>query len=270
VLEAAANRHSWDCKFETGPLLDAAHEHSLLLAAARGDPAASAQLVRSHMRLVLKIAGRYRRGNLSAQDLVSEGVVGLMEAMRRFDTAQGSRFAAYATWWIRAYVSRYALENRRMVRVPSTRNGRAVARHLRRTERALAQQLGRPASVQELAAAMGVTSRDVIEVQAALNARDLSLTPDAEQLPIPLRTEAEDPEQALERAQQQTARELCVRSALSRLSSRECRLVREQYFEEDGRSLAQLGADYGVSRQRAGQVLSSARRKLRAALEQVA
>jgi RNA polymerase sigma-32 factor len=252
------------------PLLDAARERALLVAAVQGDERAASELVQSHMRLVMKIAARYRRGNIPWEDLVSEGVLGLMEAMRRFDVSQETRFAGYACWWIRARIGQYALENRRLVRVPSTRNARAVARSLRRAENLLSQRLGRAPTLQELAAELGVSAAEVAEVRSALGSSDLSLSPCEDQVGVQLIAESESPEQALDRLQQELARHRCVREALAKLPARERRVVHEQYFTELGRSLSQLGADYGVSRQRVGQMLSNARGKLKHDLEHVA
>jgi RNA polymerase sigma-32 factor len=255
---------------EAAPLLEADRERSLLVAAVRGDAAAVAELVQSHMRLVVKIAARYQRGNLSCQDLVSEGVLGMMEAMRRFDLAQETRFSAYASWWIRARIGQYALTNRRLVPVPSTRNARSVVRRLRKLEQLLAQRLGRAASLEELASALGVGIDDVLEVQAALSGTDVSLTPTAGHPSVEPVSELESPEQAIERLQHQQARQRRIRQALAGLSPWELTVVQEQYLEEHGRSLSQLGAEHGVSRQRVGQVLSNARQKLKSQLEHVA
>jgi RNA polymerase sigma-32 factor len=252
------------------PLLDAARERMLLAAALQGDTAAASELVQSHARLVRKIAARYRRGNLAWEDLVSEGVLGLMEAMRRFDVAQDTRFAAYACWWIRARIGQYALTNRRLVRVPSTRSARCVTRGLQRTEHELSQRLARAPTSQELAHELGVEVDEVDEVRTALTSSDLSLTPFDGQAGMQLAAESETPEEAFERLQQEAERERRVRHAFSKLSIREQQVVREQCLEEQGRTLSELGTDYGVSRQRVGQVLQSARGKLKQALAQVA
>jgi RNA polymerase sigma-32 factor len=252
------------------PLLDAQRERTLLLAALRGDGQAASELVQSHIRLVRKIAARYRRSNLCWEDLVSEGVLGLMEALRRFDVSQSTRFAAYASWWIRARIGQYVLANRRLVRVPSTRSARSVARGLRRTEHQLSQRLARAPTAQELAQELGVDAADVTDVRAALASRDLSLTPGEGLIGAQLATESDTPERAVERVQQDRERQRCVRHALSKLSPREREVICEQYFEEQGRTLSELGAEYGVSRQRVGQVLENARDKLKVALAQVA
>jgi RNA polymerase sigma-32 factor len=248
------------------PLLDAMREHQLLCRAQKGDQRATTEIVESHMRLVVQIASRYAREGLSTHDLVGEGVLGLMEAVRRFDVSRDTRFASYAAWWVRACVRRYALANRRIVGVPSTRGARIARARLRGVERALSQRFGRRPSRAELAGELGVSEHDIELVEVALSSRDVSLTADDEGSAFPLPDESFSPERAYEEAEHT---EQCARSvadALKRLSERELAVVREQFFEEDGKSLSDLGRALGVSRQRAGQILAVARCKLRAEL----
>jgi RNA polymerase sigma-32 factor len=270
VHEQAIDEHGLRSAGSEGPLLDPARERMLLAAALRGDQRAASELVRTHIKLVKKIAARYRRRSVSSEDLVSEGLLGLMEALRRFDVSQDTRFAAYACWWIRARIGQFALANQRLVRVPSTRGGRAVTRGLRRAEHRLSQRLTRLPTAQELAAELGATAADVAEVRAALSAVDLSLTPVEGQATVQLAADCETPEQAFERRQLALERQHLVYQALSKLSPRERQVVSEQYLDEHGRTLSALGADYGVSRQRVGQMLEGARGKLKHALAQVA
>jgi len=252
------------------PLLSAELERTLLSRAQEGDQRAVHELVESHMRLVVQVASRYAREGLSAHDLVSEGVLGLMEAVRRFDLTHDSRFASYSTWWVRACVRSYALANRRIVGGPSTRGARVARARLRQTERALTQHLGRRPSRAEVAEQLGVAEHDVELVEVALNSRDVSLTADEHTGSLDLPDEKISPEQALAEAEHQAACQHTVQCALTGLSERERAIVREQFFEDDGRSLADVGRSMGVSRQRAGQILAGARDKLRARLEAVA
>jgi DNA-directed RNA polymerase sigma subunit (sigma70/sigma32) len=119
VQEHAIEGRGTRSRASQAPLLDAARERMLLVAALRGDERATSELVQSHIKLVTKIAARYRRVGLIWEDLMSEGVLGLMEALRRFDVSQEARFATYACWWIRARIGQYALAHQRLVRIPS-------------------------------------------------------------------------------------------------------------------------------------------------------
>ena len=252
------------------PLLDAAREHELLCRAQRGDARATTELVESHMRLVVQIASRYSREGLSTHDLVGEGVLGLMEAVRRFDISRETRFASYAAWWVRACVRRFALANRRIVGVPSTRGARIARAKLRTVERALSQRLGRRPSRGELAGELHVSEQDVELVEAALSSRDVSLTAEDDGTALALPDETTNPEHEFAEAEHMSYCARTVADALTTLSDRERTVVHEQFFEEDGKSLSDLGRDLGVSRQRAGQILAVARGKLRAGLVAVA
>jgi RNA polymerase sigma-32 factor len=249
---------------ESAPILSLEQERELIAAALTGNALASKRIVQSHLRLVLKIAARYERRGLLLEDLVSEGTVGLLEALQRFEPTRCVRFAGYAAWWIRARISQYALANRRVVALPSTRNARFVLRDLQRAEHILSQRLLRAPSHDELAQEIGVPVAELGQVRAALQAPDLSLDH-----PIAA-DQAESPEQLALEHELQLQRQEQIRIALQGLSSREQAVVHEQYLAEDGRSLSQLGAAFGVSRQRLGQVLCGARAKLKCELVHVA
>jgi RNA polymerase sigma-32 factor len=134
----------------------------------------------------------------------------------------------------------------------------------------LTQRLGRRPTLSELAEALGVSEHDVELVDVALSSRDVSLAPQDHASPVEFPDEGLGPEQAFAEAEHQSVCERTVERALTALSERERALVREQFFEEDGKSLADLGRALGVSRQRAGQILAVARDKLRAQLVAVA
>src|SRR5262245_31781874 len=153
------------------PALSADEELGLARRALAGDRGAFDRLLRSHFRLVLAIASRFRVFGGAHEELVGEGLVGLVEAGRRFDPERGVRFAVYAAQWIQAYIRRYTLTAQRLVRLPSTRQGRMLLAHLRQTERRLSAELGRAATHEELARALGVTVADVEEIVNALRAR---------------------------------------------------------------------------------------------------
>lgn len=248
---------------QTAPMLTQESERELLLRAQRGDRRAVDALVASHMRLVVSVASRHAKGSLSPHDLVAEGAVGLLEAIRRYDYARDTRFASYAVFWVRAWVSRYALANRRIVGAPSTRAARKARAQLRRTERALVCELGRAPSRAELAQALQIDEQDVQAVDAA---GDVSLGQEgaaepADPQPLPETMFADEELRALRRRS--------VAQALEQLSEREHSIV-HQHMAEEPRSLAELARELGVSRQRTGQIMANARVKLRGPLEQVA
>lgn len=253
---------------QSAPLLTADRERELLEGAQHNDRAARDELIRCHMRLVVEIAARHARRGLSAHDLIAEGVVGLMEAVKRYDLSHDTRFSSYAMWWVRACIRQFALANRRIVGMPSTRGARRAQSRLREAERALQQSLGRTATRDELAQAIGVHEADIESVEAALSAWDVSLS----QLEPGGQPWSSDPspEWLVAEAEERKLRSRCVEAGLKSLTQRERRLVCEQYCEDEGQTLSDLGRELGVSRQRAGQILAVAREKLRSSLSQVA
>jgi len=252
---------------QQAPLLSAERERDLLEAAQAGGRSARDELIASHMRLVVDIASRHARAGLNAHDLIAEGIVGLLEAVTRFDLSRETRFSSYAVWWVRACVRRYALANRRIVGMPSTRGARIAQARLRGAERGLRQQLGRAPSHGELAQHLGVREDEVEAVERALSSWDVSLSqPEASD-------HADDrpgPESLVADAEDEVQRQQYLRDALAGLSQREKLLLCERLSEDDGKSLSDMGKEFGVSRQRAGQILASAREKLRHSLQQVA
>lgn len=253
---------------QAAPLLAAERERDLLARAQRWDKAAVDELIACHMRLVVEIAARHARRGLSAHDLIAEGVVGLMEAVKRYDLSHDTRFSSYAVWWVRACIRQYALANRRIVGMPATRGARRAQARLREAERAMQQSLGREPTRDELARSIGVQEGDIEAVDAALSAWDVSLS-QREPYTQPSSLES-SPEMLVAEAEERRLRSHSVENGLRGLTQRERRLVCEQYCEDDGLSLSDLGRELGVSRQRAGQILAVAREKLRVSLSQVA
>lgn len=246
------------------PILSNARERELLAAAKQGDRAAVSGLIDAHMRLVVSIAARHARAGLSAHDLVAEGTVGLLEAIRHYELNHESRFATYAAYWVRAFVARYAASNRRIVGAPSTRGGRKAMANVRSAERALAQRLGRWPSRSELAEALDV---DELEIQAVDNAgHDQSLSCEGAWEPC---DELSCPEANVAEAELHALRQKQVNGALAMLNERE-RMVVSHQMAEDASSLSELARSLGVSRQRTGQIMANARAKLRGPLIQVA
>jgi RNA polymerase sigma-32 factor len=251
-------------------LLDAERERALLRHAKEGDAGATRELVECHMRLVVQVASAYARDGISVHDLVGEGVLGLMEAVRRFDLEQPVRFASYAAWWVRACVGRHALANRRIVGMPDTRAARLARTRLRGTERALSQELGRKPACDELAAALGISEADVEQVDAALSGRDVVLVHDGSTSSFEPPDEHDGPEQAVANAESEAQRTRDVQYALAGLDPRERAIVCEHLYTEHAASLTELGRSLGMSRQRAGQILAGACEKLRTELSRVA
>jgi RNA polymerase sigma-32 factor len=254
---------------QSAPILDLEEEQRLAAAARGGSRAAHDKLLVAHLRLVLRIARGYVKHGVPFEDLVGEGMVGLAEAAQRFDPDRGVRFSAYAAWWIRAHVRRSTLANRRIVPTPSTRAARKLLARLRDTERALAQQLGRRATRDEVAAALGVTPEDVGMVDAALRERDVFVG-DVDQGGMELADAGWSPEQLVADAEQHARSSEAIGRALEALSDREREIVRRRITCEDADTLSVVGEALGLSRERVRQIESKACEKLRSALDECA
>ncbi|MCB9598021.1 MAG: sigma-70 family RNA polymerase sigma factor [Sandaracinaceae bacterium] len=248
-------------------MLDVDTERDLLKRIQASDDARALNgLLVSHMRLVLSIAQKYRRHGLPLEDLVAEGNLGLVEAARRFDCSRGTRFSTYAAWWIRALIRRYTIANRRIVGAPSTRAARRLLSKLRETQRQLAAELGRAPSREEVAKALDVTVEDVAVVEAALSGRDISLAPAPDGKVVELASEHASPEETASFREARAMNERSVHDALERLETRERLIIEKRLLDEDRETLADIGEQLGLSRERVRQLELRARQKLRAAL----
>lgn len=254
---------------QSAPILDVDAEHRLAAAARTGSRAALDQLLVAHLRLVLRIARGYVKHGVPYEDLVGDGMVGLAEAAQRFDPERGVRFSAYAAWWIRAHIRRSTLANRRIVATPSTRAARKLIARLRETERALGQQLGRIATREEVAAALGVTADDVGMVDTALRERDV-VVGDIEHGGVELADFDCSPEQLVADAELRADVQRAVSHAVGTLTEREREIIRRRITSDDADTLSVVGQALGLSRERVRQIESKACEKLRTVLEDCA
>jgi len=233
-----------------------------------GDLEAARQLVLSHLRFVVHIARGYSGYGLPVGDLIQEGNVGLMKAVKRFDPSLNVRLVSFAVHWIRAEIHEYVLRNWRLVKIATTKAQRKLFFNLRRLKKNLTWL-----SAEETAAVardLGVSVAEVTEMEKRLAARDLSFdpAPDADDeeayspaayLPSPDADPASQVEEA-ESADDSTDR---LHGALSRLDERSRDIVQRRWMAEDKATLHQLADKYGVSAERIRQIESSALGKLR-------
>jgi RNA polymerase sigma-32 factor len=235
----------------------------------QGDLDAARQLVLSHLRFVVHIARGYSGYGLPVGDLIQEGNVGLMKAVKRFDPTLNVRLVSFAVHWIRAEIHEYVLRNWRLVKIATTKAQRKLFFNLRRMKKNLTWL-----SAEETAAVardLGVSVGEVTEMEKRLAARDLSFDPapqvddeesysPAAYLPAPDADPAASVENA-ESAADSTAR---LTSALSRLDARSRDIVERRWMSEDNKAtLHELAGKYGVSAERIRQIESSALGKLR-------
>ena len=236
------------------------------------DGDAARKLVTSHLRLVARIAGGYRGYGLPFGDLIGEGNIGLMEAVKRFDPERGFRLSTYAMWWIHAQIKQFVYRSWSLVKLGST-----VARkrlffglaRLKRQLRAIDDGDLEPEAVARIARALDVDADDVVEMDRRLTGRDRSLNvPVAAdgglELIETLRDESPTPEDRYGDAEEAARRRELIDRTLETLSDREREIVSRRWLCEVPDTLEVLGAEFGVSRERVRQIEAGALAKLRA------
>jgi len=217
-----------------------------------GDPQAAYKLITSNLTLVVKIAMTFRREWQNVMDLIQEGNVGLMKAVKNFDPFRGVRLPAYASWWIKAYILKYILDNWRLVRVGTTNARRKLLYNLQK-EKAKLEEAGFTASPKKLAEHFGVAEKDVIDVQASLGAFDVSMDtpthPDSEMTPSQSLSDGRSPAQAIEKSQFHEALHEKIEAFLEDLKPIEKELFATRILSEDPTSLKEIGEHYNITRE---------------------
>ncbi|HEY8005318.1 MAG TPA: RNA polymerase factor sigma-32 [Methylocella sp.] len=240
------------------------------------DEEALHDLTRAHMRLVIALALRFRHYGLPVADLIQEGHIGLLEAAARFEPEREVRFSTYATWWIRASMQNYVLHNWSIVRGGTSSAQKSLFFNLRRLRAKLAQGCGALTAsevVNSIALTLGVTRADVESMDARLSAPDLSLNAPmggsdsfgVDRVAM-LVDDKPRPDEVAGLALDTDRRTAWLNEALTELSERERRIVRERRLAEDAATLEALGNRLGISKERVRQIESRAIEKLRASL----
>ncbi len=254
-------------------LLTREEEHELAVRyRAGGDVEAAYKLVTGNLRLVVMIARDYQRSFRNLLDLVQEGNIGLMEAVKNFDPYRGVRFPSYAVWWIRAYIIRYVINNWRMVKLGTTQAQRKLFFNLQKEKDRLERE-GFVAGPKLLADRLGVKEKEIIEMQQRLAASDLSVdTPmrdgeDATMLDV-LRSDAETAEEAVADAEFRKVVGERIREFGRTLKDKDRVIFDHRLLSEDPMTLQEIGDRYSISRERVRQIENRVKRKLKAHLEQ--
>jgi RNA polymerase sigma-32 factor len=201
---------------------------------------------------VVKIAMTFRREWQNVMDLIQEGNVGLMKAVKNFDPFRGVRLPAYASWWIKAYILKYILDNWRLVRVGTTNARRKLLYNLQK-EKARLEDQGFTASPKKLAEHFGVAEKDVIDVQASLGAYDVSMDtpthPDSEMTPGQSLSDGRSPAQAIEKSQFHEALHEKIEAFLEDMKPIEKELFATRILSDDPTSLKEIGEHYNITRE---------------------
>jgi RNA polymerase sigma-32 factor len=261
------------------PMLEPQQEYMLAKSwREHGDRDAAHQLVTSHLRLVARIAMGYRGYGLPIGEVISEGNVGLMQAVKRFDPDKGFRLATYAMWWIRAAIQEYILRSWSLVKMGTTAAQKKLFFNLRKIKgqlKALDEGDLRPDQVKRIATQLGVTEEDVVSMNRRL-AGDSSLN-------APVRNDAEsgewqdwlvddtmDQETALAESEERENRRGMLNDALKGLNARERRVFEARRLAEEPLTLEELSAEFGVSRERIRQIEVRAFEKVQKAVTKAA
>jgi RNA polymerase sigma-32 factor len=233
------------------------------------DLTAARDLVLSHLRLVVSVARNYMGYGLPQADLVQEGNLGLMKAVKRFDPERGVRLASFAIHWIKAEIHEYILRNWRMVKIATTKAQRKLFFNLRSMKPGFGALS--PSEVAKVAETLNVKETDVVEMEQRLQGGDISLEPtvdDGEEMVSPIAylaaDAAEGPAQVFERNQSEQLRSEGLAQALGSLDPRSRRIIEARWLNEgDARTLHELADEFGVSAERIRQVEAKALQKMK-------
>ncbi|MET0338393.1 RNA polymerase sigma factor RpoH [Caulobacter sp. 73W] len=243
------------------------------------DPAAAHKMVTSHLRLVAKIAMGYRGYGLPIGEVISEGNVGLMQAVKKFEPDKGFRLATYAMWWIRASIQEYILRSWSLVKMGTTAAQKKLFFNLRKAKSQIAAfQEGdlHPDQVSAIATKLGVLDSEVISMNRRLSGPDASLN-------APLRSDSESEwqdwladdnqvsqEDAVAETEEKSLRMGLLEEAMTELSDRERHILTERRLKDDPTTLEELASQYGVSRERVRQIEVRAFEKLQKSMQTAA
>jgi len=237
------------------------------------DLEAARQLVLHHLRFVVHVARGYMGYGLPLGDLVQEGNIGLMKAVKRFDPKVGVRLVSFAVHWIKAEMHEYILKNWRIVKVATTKAQRKLFFNLRKSKKRLGWM--NAAEVKAIAKDLGVTPEEVLEMESRLAGQDIGfdLTPESEDedsvsvAPVTyLADEASDPAESVERQDYATRSEARLEHALTGLDDRSRHILQRRWLDEEKATLQELADKYHISAERVRQLENNAIKKLRTAM----
>ena len=279
ALAPEGNLNSYLQQIRKFPMLELNEEYMLAKAwREKGHTESAHKLVTSHLRLVAKIAMGYRGYGLPVSELISEGNVGMMQAVKRFDPERGFRLATYAMWWIRASIQEYILHSWSLVKMGTTASQKKLFFNLRKLKgqiKAIEDGDMTPEHVTEIAVKLGVPEQDVVSMNRRLAAPDHSLNApvridgDGEWLDW-LKDETASQEEQYAETEELEKRRALLKAAMTSLNERERYILTERRLKEDPLTLEDLSKEYGISRERVRQIEVRAFEKLQKAIRNAA
>jgi RNA polymerase sigma-32 factor len=253
-------------------LLSREEEHELAERYRRqGDLNAAHRLICANLRFVVKIAHEYRAYGMKTLDLVQEGNIGLMMAVKKFDPERGMRLITYAVWWIRAYIQSYIIRSWSLVKIGTTQAQKRLFFKLSQAREAIRRLTGGADDLEEVARQLHVRDKEVVEMTQRMGARDASLDLELSEgadytLLDTLADDRDNQEDLLLQREEQSLLASRMQQALGRLNERERRIIHERILSDQPRTLQELAEEYGISRERIRQVEKNALEKLKGTL----
>ncbi|TDI82084.1 MAG: RNA polymerase sigma factor RpoH [Betaproteobacteria bacterium] len=236
---------------------------------------AARQLVLSHLRVVVSIARGYKGYGLPQADLIQEGNIGLMKAVKRYDPERGVRLVSFAVHWIKAEINEFILRNWRLVKIAATKAQRKLFFNLRSMKQSLDTM--NPKEVTAVAKQLGVKAKEVVEMETRFSGRDISIEPLSQDndetcsySPIAYLTNGDEPSKVLETQQNSQLRDKGLEHALANLDTRSRRIIEARWLREKGTvTLHKLADELGVSAERIRQIEVKAMQKMRMVMKTV-
>jgi len=254
------------------PVLSADEEFTLAVRFKKyNDVEAAEKLVVSNLRFVVKIAHEYRNYGVKLSDLIQEGNIGLMHAVKKFDPYKGYRVISYAVWWIRAYIQNYIIKTWSLVKIGTTQAQRKLFFKLSQAKKKLETLSQKNPEFSEIAESLGVKEHEIEEMDLRLSHRDLSLdayiNDDGDTTHIDhLTYKGEDQEMALIKKEEMDLVKRNIAGALAHLNERESYIVKHRIMTDSPITLQEIGSKYNITRERARQIEKQALKKLRLAI----
>lgn len=254
------------------PMLTMAEEFRLAVRLGKyADTEAAEKLIVGNLRFVVKIAYEYRNYKVKLADLIQEGNIGLMHAVKKFDPYKGYRLISYAVWWIRAYMQNFIIKSWSLVKIGTTQVQRKLFFKAGQVRKALEQLAEKKPEFAEIAASLGVKTSDLQEMDSRMNHRDISLDAyvgdEAEARHIDhLIDGGEDQETILIKKERMALVKRDIAGALAGLTEKEGYIIKNRVMTDDPMTLQKIGDRYNVSRERVRQIETQALKKLRLAI----
>ena len=232
------------------------------------DLEAAQKLVTSNLRFVVKVAFEYRSYDVKLLDLIQEGNIGLIMAVKKFDPYRGYRFISYAIWWIRAYIQNFIIKSWSLVKIGTTRAQKKIFYKIGKVRKELESEGTNEKKYDHLAKELNVSKKDIIEMEQRMSSRDLSLDASLDEdqelthLDL-LQEDSPNQEEILAQREEKRIREQVINDAIDRLSEKEAYVIKNRTLADSPLTLREIGNHLKVSRERVRQIESEVLKKLK-------